>query len=533
MPEFPEYSVASKNLSLRAKVGQLFMPAAFIHDTEERIQALEALIRTHCIGGLCFFHSPESVATNFEGKRKVQYHPDSLQRLKQLISRYQKAATYPLLTAMDAEWGLAMRVEQAPRYPYALTLGALPADCDPLLHEVGLRMAADCVDAGINWTLCPVVDINTNPENPVIGYRAFGNRPHDVARKSLTLFKGLGDGGILSCAKHFPGHGDTAVDSHLDLPVLRKSIPELEAEEFIPFRHLIQAGAPAIMTGHLSVPSLDPSGLPASLSEKMIGYLRETLGFKGVIITDALNMQALGSIENRPERINLRALQAGNDILCFASGIPESIELALGSISEHQLEASFQRVWNLKQGVFDRSEGRTEPSHTPESLNRKLAPHCLCEIGSNQAVTSSWQTRDTCLLYYEIRPNAFMDKVLESLNLEERKWEAGQEVSKIQFTEHSKVVLALQPPSMKPSENFGLSNAFFTELGLLAREREVLLYLFGNPYLLNSCPRDLFRGIVCAFEPMVAMQEAAAMQFLGKREATGILPIQLNDAYEE
>ena len=532
MPEFPEYQHVSRTLSLRTKVGQLFMPAAFIHDTEEHIQALEDLIRTHHIGGLCFFHSPESVATNFEGKRQITHHPDSLQRLKSLVARYQKAAQHPLFTAMDAEWGLAMRVENAAGYPYALALGALQGNDDPLLYQLGLRMAADCLEAGINWNLTPVVDINTNPENPVIGYRAFGNRAEEVTKKSLQLFKGLQDGGVLSCLKHFPGHGDTAIDSHLDLPVLEKSVEELEREEFLPFRNLIQAGAPAIMTGHLSVPSLDATGLPASLSERIVHHLRQQLGFQGALITDALNMQALRSIEDRPAHINLKALQAGNDILCFAEEIPKSVELILKTLPEPRLEASFQRVWKLKRRIFRGTAQSIGPKYGPDTLNQKLCSRSLCVIGTGSQDIAQWRQAETCLLYYGIRPDVFLDKIGETLNLEERQWKKDQKIDILGLPDNPRVILALQPPSMKPKEGFGLSESFFSELIRLVKEKEVLLYLFGNPYLLNHFPRDRFENIVCAFQPMAPMQEAAAMHFMGKLRAVGNLPIDINTLHD-
>ena len=278
--------------------------------------------------------------------------------------------------AIDAEWGLAMRVEHAPQYPYALTLGALNGSSEQMLYELGLRMAQDCREIGIHLNLAPVVDINTDPENPVIGYRAFGSHPQAVSRKASLLHQGLTDGGLLSCAKHFPGHGDTAVDSHLNLPVLHKSLSDLEKEELLPFHALIKASVPVVMTGHLSLPQLDPSGLPASLSQPIIRVLRD-MKFEGAIITDALNMHALKGISSQPETLNLRAIQAGNDILCYAERIPESTELILKEVSTSRIEASFKRVWDLKARAF-RGARKIVPSKiSPSVLNRQLARACL------------------------------------------------------------------------------------------------------------------------------------------------------------
>lgn len=522
MDKLPAYEEATRILSKRAKAGQLFMPAAFINDSQAHINSLEQLIRTHHIGGICFFHSRASAAANFEGKQEVTYHPDSLKRLKELIQRYQEAAPYPLLMAMDAEWGLAMRVEQAPQYPYAATLGALKEASEALVYEVGLSMARDCREAGIHWNFAPVVDINTNPDNPVIGFRAFGNRPDGVLRKARQLLQGLADGGVLSCLKHFPGHGDTAVDSHLDLPVLQKSLDALEKSELMPFRELIREGAPAVMTGHLAVPGLDPSGLPASLSKTTIDLLRESMGFQGVLVTDALNMHALHSIDRNPVHLNLKACEAGNDVLCFASDIPESLDLILSKIESERLEASFRRIWKLKERVFKVKTPPREPRWSCQQLNQKLAPLCLAEIGEPGQALEAFRKDAFSILYFGKRPEAFLE-ALETGSDKAVEW-----TSELQIPTSQKVLFALNPPSMKPAEHFGLPASFQDALVALAAKNHVVLYLFGNPYLLRLLPTDRFYALVCAFQPLPSFQEAAAGHFLGKIRAEGELSIDLD-----
>ena len=233
-------SEAIDQLSKTEKVGQLFMPAAFINDTEEEIQQLENLISNHHVGGLCFFHSRASAATNFEGKKKIVVNEHSFETLKNLIKRYQKAATYPLLISIDAEWGLAMRIENTPQYPYAITLGANVNNID-LTFEVGRQIAQDCKVAGIHWNLSPVVDINTNPNNPVIGYRSFGDDKMNVVSLATAYVKGTQSEGVLTSIKHFPGHGDTATDSHHTLPVLnfdKKRLNEIESIKILSLEYL-------------------------------------------------------------------------------------------------------------------------------------------------------------------------------------------------------------------------------------------------------------------------------------------------------
>ena len=210
--------------TLQQKVGQFFFPAVFINDTEENIQETERLIREYNIGGLTFFHSRASAATNYEGNKKIIFNDDSYQQLKERIERFQKCATTPLLISIDAEWGLAMRVEKTPQYPYAITLGALPESESHLVYEVGKQIGLDLKSVGIQYNLSPLADVNNNPNNPVIGYRSFGEDKEKVAHFALEYLRGMSDVGVLGCLKHFPGHGNTNVDSHLGLPLLKETL---------------------------------------------------------------------------------------------------------------------------------------------------------------------------------------------------------------------------------------------------------------------------------------------------------------------
>ncbi|MGB5316309.1 MAG: glycoside hydrolase family 3 N-terminal domain-containing protein [Robiginitalea sp.] len=527
MSEFPAYESVKSQLHLREKVGQLFMPAAFINDTEAEIGKLESLIETGQVGGLCFFHSRASAATNFEGPKAIPYNENSLSRLKQLIERYQRAARIPLLMAIDAEWGLAMRVERAPQYPYALTLGALNHSWEHLLYDLGLRMAQDCHEIGIHLNLTPVADTNTNPENPVIGYRAFGSHPEAVGRKASLLHQGLADGGLLSCAKHFPGHGDTAVDSHLNLPVLHKSLSDLEQEELLPFKALIKAQVPLVMTGHLSLPQLDPSGLPASLSQPIIGLLRD-MEFEGTIITDALNMHALKGISSQAESLNLQAVQAGNDILCYADRIPESISLILKELSESRIETSFKRVWDLKARLFPTSAKSVLPNISPNALNQKLAQHCLCALRDTEEVLAEFRKDGFTQVSVGQTPHEFIKKLQEAYDFETHTCPSGVGLQKGLGTRAQNILITLWPPYMKPKDFFGLPSTLIAELRALGAQKNLVLYLFGNPYILKKLPLNSFGGIVCASQPQSVFQEVAGQHFSGYFKATGELPIDLD-----
>ncbi len=398
MRKIPSYRQAKGLLTATEKVGQLFMPAAFINDSEAEIAALEQLIGRHHVGGLCFFHSRASAATNYEGKKKVVYNERSFETLRVLIQRYQKAATYPLLIAIDAEWGLAMRVEKTPQYPYAITLGAMQ-DGDDLIFEMGRNIAKDCLAAGIHWNLAPVVDINVNPNNPVIGYRSFGEDKIKVTRKASAYIKGMEAEGLLTSIKHFPGHGDTETDSHLGLPLIEKPKEVLQENELYPFQELVNQGVDSVMVGHLSVPSLaGGKPVPSSISKEIIkGVLRKEMGFKGVVISDALNMHAVS--KNYPIKGELEwlAFDAGNDVLCFAEHTKEAIETIVQKASEQQIEESFKRVWLLKEKAINAASSENTMIQQkifsdPTLLNEMMARKGLTLVKGDENAIATFRT---------------------------------------------------------------------------------------------------------------------------------------------
>ena len=292
----------NSNLSKRQKVAQLFFPAAFVHDSEENYQALETLIKEEEIGGLTFFHSRISAAANFEKRQEVLDVSDTLEKLIHLINRYQAASKIPLIISIDGEFGLAMRIEKTPAYPFAISLGGISLEGEKQVEEVGYKMGLDMKSAGIHLNLAPCADVNTNPLNPVIGYRSFGSDTNSVARLALAAYKGMKKAGIGACFKHFPGHGDTQVDSHLGLPVVNKSKKELLAEELYPFQYGIDHGVEMIMVGHLAVPALSNGAeISASISREIItDLMKNEMGFTGLVLSDALNMKAVATCSLLP-----------------------------------------------------------------------------------------------------------------------------------------------------------------------------------------------------------------------------------------
>ena len=272
-------------LSLEEKIGQLFMVAAYTNRDEEHEQFIRDLIEKHHIGGLIFFQ-------------------DQAVKQVELTNQYQSLSRVPLLVGIDGEWGLRMRLKNTVAFPYNMALGAIRND--KLIYEMGVLMGQHMKREGVNINFAPVVDVNTNPLNPVIGNRSFGEDKKNVTRKATAFMQGLQSQGVMACAKHFPGHGDTAQDSHKTLPSVNHDTIRLDTIELYPYKRIIDHGIGSVMVAHLSVPSLEPNeSLPSSLSHKIItGLLKEKMGFKGLIVTDALNMKGSADFSSS-EEINL------------------------------------------------------------------------------------------------------------------------------------------------------------------------------------------------------------------------------------
>lgn len=524
MSELLNYSNATDLLSVQEKIGQLFMPAAFINDTEDEIQKLENLILKNGVGALCFFHSRASAATNYEGKKEVIYNSESFQTLKKLTQRYQKVSKYPLLIAIDAEWGLAMRIENTPQYPYAITLGAIQKSVI-LIYDVGINIAKDCKAAGIHWNLAPCADINNNPNNPVIGYRSFGENKFEVTEKALAYVRGIQSEGILTSIKHFPGHGDTETDSHLGLPLIEKSKEELLDNELYPFQKIIDKGVDSVMVGHLSIPALsNGKTTSSSISKEIIkGVLRDEMGFTGVVISDALNMHAVS--KNYPVKGELEwlAFDAGNDVLCFAEHVSEGIDTILKNASKEQIEESFQRVWKLKEKAIG-VQFQTQKLSTntvlvnPDSLNRKIAENTLTLLKGTDEDIASFRETNFCTLTIKRSMHGYnSEEILNSL-----------EESKALIKQEKDILILLTPPQVKRANNFGLLQEELDFMSKLMNTKNVVLYIFGNPYVLNHLKIKHAKAVVVAYQNLKEFQDVATRHFLGEIKAIGKLPITIN-----
>ena len=554
-------------MTLEQKIGQFFFPAVFINDTKENIQEIERLIKEHNIGGLTFFHSRASAATNYEKpqikgssdlkkgfpddtwqkiniseetKKKVVLNDTSFERLKELIIRFQRCATTPLLMSIDAEWGLAMRVEKTPQYPYAITLGALPESEIQLVYEVGKQIGLDLKSVGIHYNLAPLADINNNPNNPVIGYRSFGQNKEKVSRFALEYLRGMNEVGVLGCLKHFPGHGNTSVDSHLGLPILEETLEQLLENELVPFIKGIENNVDSIMIGHLAVPALNEGkNTSATLSKSIIeDLLRKQLGYEGLVISDALNMHSVSKLYEKKGQLEWEAFNAGNDVLCFAENVVEGIREILKNAKPERIEASFNRLWKLKQktGIL---EGNTNPQGNFDYgkvsiLNRKIADNCITKIKDKLTIMAVFDAKNRNKLakisLYKNKENTFFKVLSTPLPSPEFELETGDNdlIHKLEkeLAVFDIIIVSLFVPKIKPVNNFGIEDSILSFLDHLFTSKKCILYLFGNPYALQLIPNlEHALGIIEVYQDFTEFQESAAHHLSENLEYEGTLPI--------
>jgi beta-N-acetylhexosaminidase len=530
-------------MTLEQKIGQFFFPAVFINDTEENFQETERLIKEYNIGGLTFFHSRASAATNYESKKKVEFNDNSYNRLKELVVRFQKCATTPLLMSIDAEWGLAMRVEKTPQYPYAITLGALPSSSKQLVYEVGKQIGLDLKSAGIHYNLAPLADINNNPNNPVIGYRSFGQNKEKVARFANEYLRGMNDVGVLGCLKHFPGHGNTSVDSHLGLPVLEETLEELMENELFPFIEGIKNNVDSIMIGHLAVPALNNGkNTSATLSKPIIEeLLRKQLGYDGLVISDALNMHSVSKLYDQKGRLEWEAFNAGNDVLCFAENVAEGIQEILKNATPERIETSFNRLWKCKQkvGIIDGSfapEGNLN-FETASVLNQKIADYCITKIKDSMNSVYLFEAKNDYKLakvsLYKNKDNLFFKSLNTSLPSPEFDLETADEnaILKLEknLADFDYILVSLFIPKAKPLNHFDMEDAVLAFLGKLFLSKKCVLYVFGNPYALQVIPNlDAAFGIIQVYQDFPEFQVSAAHQLSENKKCKGALPVKIN-----
>lgn len=507
------------------RIAQLFMIRAHSDKGPEHVAYVESLIREYQVGSLCFFQgTPEKQA--------------------ELTNRYQAISPLPLMVAIDGEWGLGMRMkESAMSFPRQLMLGAIQ-DND-LIYRMGREIGRQMRRVGVQVNFAPVADINNNAANPVIHTRSFGEDRYNVLAKAYMYMKGMQDVNIMACAKHFPGHGDTDVDSHYDLPIIRHNRSRLDSVELYPFRALSDYGIGSIMVGHLQVPALDNrENRPTTLSRNTItNLLRKEIGFKGLIFTDALEMKGVtkhfgGGI------VAAEALLAGNDILC----LPEDLGAALreikayvadGRMEREQLMESVRRVLRAKYRLgltrvapIPVENIRKELS-TPEAevLRRELIKAALTMVRNKQRLIPLQRTDTLQIASLSIGASAetaFQKRLASYAKIPayqaskditpERSEELLAELSKQEL-----VIVGVHGMNASSAQNFGISTASLQLLKALNQKTRVVLVVFGSPYALKNF--DDFEWILQAYEEDSATQDISAQALFGAIGLSGRLPV--------
>ncbi len=348
---------------------------------------------------------------------------------------------------------------------------------------------------------------------------------------NATAFsRGLQDAGTLSCAKHFPGHGDTATDSHLHLPVLSKSASDLMAEELVPFQALIRNGVDAVMVGHIAVPALT-NGTPVSSSvsgEIINGLLRKSLGYQGVVVSDALNMHSVSKAFPEKGSLEWTAFEAGTDVLCFAEHVRAGIDKILENASEDRIEESFKRVWRLKEKAFQ-SPGSALNLSAPDSYNKMAARNSLTFHKGQQEILLEFRNKGFFALSLGKEKGVKFNRKLGLKRNSYLEVKGHPEFSDVQekIGEGSRVLLSIFLPRAKPEGRFGLHEKTLDLIIRLIENYRVIVYLFGNPYFLRYLPQDKMEAIVLCYQDLKGFEEVAAEHFQGQFEATGVLPVSI------
>lgn len=507
------------------RLGQLFIIRAHSDKGPEHVAAVKKQIAMHKVGGLCFF----------------QGTPDEQIRL---TNDYQLLSNVPLFVSIDGEWGLGMRMKESTiSFPKQLTLGAIQDN--RLIYEMGEEIARQMKRVGVHINFAPVADVNNNPANPVINTRSFGEDRYNVAVKSYMYMKGMQDHNVMACAKHFPGHGDTDVDSHLDLPVIRHSMQRLDSIELYPFRVLAEKGIGSMMVAHLNVPALDNrQNRPTTLSEQTItGVLKKKIGFEGLIMTDALEMKGVTKYF-QPGVVEAEALVAGNDMLL----LPESIEAAIreinnyissGKLTQASVDERVKKVLRAKYRMGLTKFERLSEQNVRAELNtnaalaikQKLYENALTLVRNDGNVLPIQDLNAVKLVSISLGATAKTPfqkrlgsyKQMQHLFTDNNISEADQRQLLEQVKGSDLVIIGLHDLSSYASRNFGLTQSELAFIKTLQQQYKVVVVNFGSPYALKYF--DDVEVLVNAYEEDALAQDAAAQALFGAVAFRGRLPI--------
>ncbi|AMQ01182.1 Glycoside hydrolase family 3 [Pedobacter cryoconitis] len=519
-------------LKKRHKIAQLFFVRAHTNKGQAFEDSVGHVIKRERIGGLVFFQGGP-------GRQAI------------LTNKYQALAHTPLLIASDGEWGLGMRLDSTIAYPYQMALGAIQDK--ELIYKMGMEVAKDYKRIGMQMNFSPDVDINNNPKNPIINYRSFGEDKYNVALKAGAYLKGMQDGGLLVTLKHFPGHGDTDVDSHYDLPQLNFTKARLDSLEIYPFKELIREGAAGIMIAHMNIPSLDNTpNLPSTLSKPIVtDLLKGELGFRGLIVTDAMEMK--GVVKHfKDGEADVMGVIAGNDILELSENSKRAVKLVRqavrdGKISMERIDESVRKILIAKywSGVYKRDTVNTHQVaaevNRAESfaLLQQLADASMTILNGDGGIKSLDLAKRTAIISIgtpEVtvfqRESGKLYQNCMFFNLD--KTANANTVAGVmkQLAAFDQVIIGIHDTRLRPGNGMELSG----DLKMLIRDmatRNTVFALFANPYNLAGLPGiENAKSLVVGYQKEDYMQKAAAEVIGNVKVATGKLPVTVNNFFK-
>ncbi|GLR17107.1 glycoside hydrolase family 3 N-terminal domain-containing protein [Portibacter lacus] len=521
-----------ETMTLDEKIGQLFMIRAHSDLGPDHVAQVENYIKNYKVGGLCFFQGTPT-------------------KQAELTNNYQKIANIPLLIAIDGEWGLGMRFPKSSiSYPKQLALGAIQDNS--LIYELGAEVANEFKRIGIHVNFAPVADVNNNPENPVINDRSFGENPENVASKSYAYMKGMQDNGLMACAKHFPGHGDTNTDSHHDLPIIPHDYNRLDSIEMMPFKVLIKEGIESVMVAHLHVPTLDAApNMPSSLSYKTTtGLLRDSFNFQGLIFTDGLEMQGVRK-NFPPGEMEAKAILAGNDILLLPPDLPKAVKtlkdyVAEGKITTIRLDQSVKRILVAKYNHGLSISPRVVMNNLDKDINnsggialkRKLIEHSITLARDKDNILPINIKPGTKVASLSIGSNStttFQKTLSEFNKVDAFNLPANFPEAKIaqmanMLKDYDYVVIGVFDMNKYASKKFGLHINAVKLINAVSKESKTVINLFGSPYALKFF--DNFKTVMVSYTDDKMTQVASAKAILGGMHISGKLPVSAGKSFK-
>lgn len=520
------------SLTLDEKIAQCIWIAGYSNrDIEHEVEITDQ-IRKYGVGGIVFFQGTAA-------------------KEAELTNYYQKISKVPLIISLDGEWGAGMRIANVDRFPYQMTLGAISNDS--LIYEFGKAVADQFKRLGIQVNFAPVLDVNVNAKNPVINYRSFGEKRENVAAKGEMYMKGLQDNGVLATGKHFPGHGDTNVDSHLDLPLISHTRSRLDSIELYPFRQLIDNGIGSLMVAHLNLPSLDTtSGLPSTLSHVIItGLLKNELGFQGLIVTDAMNMKGVTKYF-KPGEADARALEAGNDVAEFVTDVESTIRETRNYISAKKLSAAgidskCRKILALKYwaGLNHRneiSENNIESDLTPfktKALIRELYANAITLLTNSDniiPVDNQKFAKIAALAVNSDGPSKFQERLssyipVDEYNINTADTSATNKLLK-KLAGYDLVIAGIYDLDQRPNYDFGITPELNDFITRLVEKKTTIINWFGNPYGIDRIESlKKAAGLVVAYQENEYSEDLSAQLIFGGIGASGSLPVTINSTW--